>query len=93
MMAGLYAARTRFNNDIYYEQYAERYTYAGHDVELTLGLRGGGVYRQMQLVGELSRSWRRNRAFLGLHDQTGLTRESNTAFSLGAAWTPQRPIR
>jgi hypothetical protein len=89
-MLGFYAARTRFNNDIYYDRYAERYTYAGHDVELTLGLRGGGVYRHVQLVGELARSSRRNRAFLGLQDQTGLTKESNITFNLGAAWTPPR---
>jgi hypothetical protein len=47
------------------------------------------VIRGVQLIGEIAKSSRDNRSFLGLEDQTGFTRDSNVSVSVGAAWTPR----
>lgn len=88
-LAGISMERVRYDNDSFYDEYAERFTYGGHDTEITLGLRGGANIRDIQLIGELARSSRRNRQFLGLRDGTGYSLESNIGVSLGASWTPR----
>lgn len=89
LLAGVYLERVRYDNDVYYDRYADRYTYAGHDAELSVGIRSGGVFHGVQLVGEFARSSRHNRGFLGLRDGIGFTHETNFSVSLGASWAPR----
>lgn len=85
-LAGLFVERIRYDNDTYYRQFAFLRGFRGHDTELTLGLRAGGMLRGIQLVGELSTSSRYNRDFVGI--EAGVAHDTNIGVSLGAAWVP-----
>ena len=90
-VAGAYLERIRFANDIYWQVHADTYTYKGHDLELTGGLRGGYLFpaHGLELVGELAWSGRYNRDFIALTGtlyDTGY--EHNLGLSIGASWTP-----
>jgi hypothetical protein len=84
-LVGAYIERVRYDNDAYYRHFAHLYDFRGHDAEMTLGLRGGGLLHGVQLVGEVAYSSRHNRDFAEL--RTGISQEKNISVSLGAAWT------
>jgi hypothetical protein len=86
-LAGLYVERTRYDNDAYYRHFAYPFAFGGHDAEFTVGLRGGGVVRSVQVVGEVAHSSRHNRDFVSLRSgQRSFDR--NLSITLGAAWVP-----
>lgn len=90
-LAGLYLERVRYANDIYWQAHGRRYTYKGHDVEVTGGLRGAYLLPDfgVELTGSLDWSGRYNRDFIvltSLNHQTGY--ERNVSLRLGASWTP-----
>ncbi|HUG40847.1 MAG TPA: capsule assembly Wzi family protein [Longimicrobiales bacterium] len=88
-LVGASFERIRYDNDTYYNTFAHRFTYAGHDTELTPALRGVYLLRGFQLVGEVALSVRYNRGFLELHRATSVpTTEENLSVSVGAAWVP-----
>lgn len=87
VLGGLFVERVRYDNDVYYSHFAYPYGYGGHDAELTLGARGGGMLYGVQLVGELAWSRRHNRDFYALR-MGGPATETNIGFTLGAAWVP-----
>ena len=88
MLGGLYYQRARYDNDVYYLLYAWERGNRGHDTEWTLGLRGGGVLRDFQIVADLAFSRRYNRDFVGLSQTNTFTKDNNLSLSLGAAWVP-----
>lgn len=88
--AGMYLQRIRFNKDIYYQALAHRYTYKGHDVELTGGLRGALAVpvAGVRLVADLGWSGRWNRDFVGMLGPYNTTWTQNLTARLGASWIP-----
>lgn len=84
--------RARYATDYYSVAFADRYGAQARDTELTL--RAGHVLTVgagLSLEGELGRSLRYNRAFLGLETlEPGqpYRREINWALRLGARWLP-----
>jgi hypothetical protein len=88
---GLYGERIRFAKDIYYQALAPRYTYKGHDVELTGGVRGGFVLPRagVSVFGDVAFSGRYNRGFIELIGPLYETSyEHNFTIQLGAIWNP-----
>lgn len=88
-MLGLYGERVRFAKDTYYQALGARYTYKGHDLELTGGLRG--TYRPLPgllVLGEIAWSGRYNRGWVDLLGPYTLTYERNLNLQIGASWTP-----
>ncbi len=87
VLAGLFAERVRYDNDAYYQHFAHLFDFRGHDAEITVGLRGGGRWQGVQLIGEVAYSTRYNREFLPLRlGRPG--HDTNVSISVGAAWTP-----
>lgn len=85
---GLWLERARYDNDVYYRQFAYRYAYSGHDAEVTAGLRGGGQLMGLELSGELAYSSRYNRGFIGLDGGVNPIQANNVSFVLGVGWAP-----
>ncbi len=88
-MAGAYYERVRYDNDVYYQNFASLRTNRGHDVEWTVGLRGAWLRGQnFQVTGALDISTRHNRDFVDIVQTGRFTNEQNVSFSLGGAWVP-----
>ena len=80
----------RYANDLYGQIHAQRYTYKGHDLELTLGGRGAWQLQRVPitLLADLAWSGRYNRDFIALTGpvhQYGF--EHNLSVRIGASWT------
>jgi hypothetical protein len=88
LLAGLYYTRVRYDNDSYYRFFGFEYSNRGHDLEWTLGLRGGHVRGDLQAVLDLAYSARYNRGFVEMGAPGEYRRENNISISIGAAWTP-----
>jgi hypothetical protein len=87
-LGGLYYERVRYDNDAYYRDLAEVRGYRGHDTEWTIGLRGGGNVRALQIIGDVAYSRRYNRRFVEFRNSGQPSEETNFSFTLGAAWIP-----
>src|SRR5690606_26643401 len=69
-IAGAYYERVRYDNDVYYENFASLRTNRGHDVEWTVAARGAFMRPFVQVTAELGISTRHNRDFVNII-QTG----------------------
>jgi hypothetical protein len=96
---GFFAERARRDDDTYFRVHAFDYSFRGHDLEWTLGVRGGGQLGGEQTMGpvgvgvEMAISRRKNRDFVGLDGGNRVfLREWNAWADVYLVWTP-RPIR
>lgn len=89
-LLGIDFERIRWDDDTYYQQLAWRYTYRGHDLELTTTLHGAATVGPFQLVGAFGYSFRYNRGFVGMQKDYVLPHDVNLSFTLGASWLPGR---
>jgi hypothetical protein len=89
-VAGAYVSRIRFHKDNYYQSLASRYTYKGHDVELTGGVRGALLRMEpgIEVTAELALSGRYNRGWVDMLGPYNETWERNLMLRLGASWRP-----
>jgi len=88
-VVGVYGERIRYDNDAYYQWWANIHGFRGHDVEVTAGVRQLLFLGDFDLSWELSFSHRYNRNFVRLSDPEGaLWADRNWGFRLGAAWRP-----
>jgi hypothetical protein len=91
---GLFVERVRWDEDAYYNQWGRYYGMHGHDVEVTTGARTVYFWRDLDVTGQLSWSWRRNRNFIGLDaNNWDFRTENNVVVRLGVAWRPGLEIR
>ena len=90
-LAGLYIERVRYANDLYWRTFGRRYTYKGHDVEVTGGLRAAWLVpvAGVTVLGDVAWSGRYNRDFIALASTTyTMGFEHNLSVRIGASWTP-----
>ena len=94
---GFFAERARRDDDTYFRVHAFDHGFRGHDLEWTLGLRGGATLGFGQPLGsvslgaEVAISRRKNRDFLGLlHAESRVfLREWNASADVYLAWNPR----
>ena len=95
---GFFAERARRDDDTYFRLHARDYAFRGHDLEWTLGVRGGGRLGGGPTMGpigvgiDMAISRRKNRDFVGL-DQGGnrvFVREWNAWADVYLVWNPIR---
>lgn len=89
---GLFVERIRHDNDAYYNTWAFRYGYKGHDVELTGGIHHLFFDGPFRIGWGLAYSRRYNRNFLALMSPAPRI-ENNWTFDLGVVWQPFWPER
>ena len=87
-LGGVSVERIRYDDDAYYDRFANLYTNRGHDAEITFGVRGGAIIRNVQVIGEVTKSQRYNRGLINLINGSGPDKSSNVSFTLGASWAP-----
>ncbi|MGH7575466.1 MAG: hypothetical protein ACREM1_10140 [Longimicrobiales bacterium] len=87
---GGYIQRVRYDDDAYYANFSQLYSYHGHDSELTGAVRGLLIHDDFHVQAEVTYSNRFNRNFLNHHlgDFAGLFSERNLGLALGVSWQP-----
>ena len=89
---GVFAERVRRNDDTYFRMHAADYAFRGHDLEWTLGLRGGvrlGSNRNVGVGADVGISRRKNRDFVGLDRVNRVfVREWNSWADVYLVWEP-----
>lgn len=96
---GAFVERVRRDDDTYFRSLAGNYGFRGHDVEWTVGVRGGGWLDAPfleRLIGPLAAgaeagvSRRKNRNFVGLRNQNWIfVREWNVWADVYLSWDPR----
>jgi hypothetical protein len=93
-MQGLWIERVRWQDDAFYSVVPARFSYLGHDVELTAGLRFVHAVGPFDVSGGISFSSRRNRLFLACNQTTvgdpdcSAIRDHNVRVPLAVVWRP-----
>ena len=87
---GFYLERIRRDEDTYYERFASKYSFLGHDLELTVGLTGEERRGGLRVQWEAAYSRRKNRSFIGMDgvNYPPSFRETNLSFSARTFWVP-----
>jgi hypothetical protein len=88
LMGGAYYSRARYDNDTYYQNFAWRFSNAGHDTEWTLGARGGRAMDNVHITFDLAFSKRYNRGFVDLVNIERVLYDTNLSMTLAGAWVP-----
>ncbi|MEQ9398221.1 MAG: hypothetical protein RJQ04_03545 [Longimicrobiales bacterium] len=96
---GVFGERVRRDDDTYFRSLAVNYGFRGHDIEWTLGVRGGGwmdlpaverITGPLAFGAEAGVSRRKNRNFTGLRNENWIfVREWNVWADLYMEWNPR----
>lgn len=93
-LIGVFAERVRRDDDTYFRNYSYDYGFRGHDVEWTLGTRGGRSFQALgpgtwSVGSEVGISRRKNRMLVGLDRlNRDFVREWNLSTDVWIRWTP-----